>query len=41
MKSFREEVTKLDWDESHILDELKVAGKKYLEEKKLAYKSKK
>jgi hypothetical protein len=41
MKSFREEVAKLDWDESHILGELTAAGAKYLKEKKLAHKSKK
>ena len=41
MKSFREEIAKLDWDESHILDELTAAGAKYLNEKKLAHKSKK
>ena len=41
MKSYREEVAKLDWDESHILDELAAAGTKYRDEKKLAHKSKK
>jgi hypothetical protein len=41
MKSFREEVEKLDWDETHILDELKRAGAKYQEEQHLAHKSKK
>jgi hypothetical protein len=41
MKSFREEIAKLDWDKSHILDELTAAGAKYLNEKKLAHKSKK
>lgn len=40
MKSFREDVAKLDWDENHILDELKAAGAKYQEEKKLAHKFK-
>ena len=33
MQSYREEVAKRDWDESHILDKLKDAGKKYLEVK--------
>jgi hypothetical protein len=41
MKSFREDVAKLDWDKSHILNELTAARAKYLKEKKLAHKSKK
>jgi hypothetical protein len=41
MKSFREEVATLDWDEIHILDELTRAGAKYQEEQHLAHKSKK
>jgi hypothetical protein len=41
MKSFREEVEKFDWDEIRILDELKRAGAKFVEEKKLAHKFKK
>ena len=41
MKSFRDAMKKLDWDESQILDKLKKAGKNYRDEKKLAHKSKK
>jgi hypothetical protein len=40
MKSFREAIKKLDWNESQILDELQKAGKNYLAQKKIA-KSKK
>jgi hypothetical protein len=38
MKSFREEVANLDWNENHVLAELKKDGKKYLEEQKEAHK---
>jgi hypothetical protein len=41
MKSFREKIAKLDWDQSHILDEIKFAGKKYRAEEKLAHEPKK
>jgi hypothetical protein len=41
MKSFREAIKKLDWNESQILDELYKAGKHYLAQKKIAHKSKK
>jgi hypothetical protein len=41
MKSFREEVASLDWNENHVLAVLKKDGKKYLEEQKRAHKSKK
>jgi hypothetical protein len=41
MKSFREAISKLDWIEDHVLAQLTEAGKKYLQEQKLAHKSKK
>jgi hypothetical protein len=41
MQLFRQEIAKLPWDALSVLDALNEAGKKYLEEKKLAHKSKK
>jgi hypothetical protein len=41
MKAFRQNIAKLEWDESHILDELAAAGAHFLMMKKLAHISKK
>jgi len=39
MKSFREEVAKLPWDEAKILESLKAEGAKYRQQYELAHKS--
>jgi hypothetical protein len=41
MKSFREGIAKLEWDEAQILERLKRAGATYRTEKKIACKNKK
>ena len=41
MKSFREEIATLDWNETQILQMLEKAGQEYKTQKKLAYKGKK